>query len=85
MRVSEIGMWMGLHRLKRSKYYSTDLAKGEGFKKINKQKKKKKNTLKKKKRLCKQSFSTSSPISLLGMCITSRLDNEMLLLLLAST
>lgn len=49
MRVSEIGMWMGLHRLKRSKYYSTDLAKGEGFKKINKQIKKKKNTLKKKK------------------------------------
>lgn len=83
MRVSEIGMWMGLHRLKRSKYYSTDLAKGEGFKKINKQIKKK--IHKKKKRLCKQSFSTSSPISLLGMCITSRLDNEMLLLLLAST
>lgn len=83
MRVSEIGMWMGLHRLKRSKYYSTDLAKGEGFKKINKQIKKKKYI--KKKRLCKQSFSTSSPISLLGMCITSRLDNEMLLLLLAST
>lgn len=44
MRVSEIGMWMGLHRLKRSKYYSTDLAKGEGFKKINKQIKNKKNT-----------------------------------------